>query len=200
MQPRPISLLGAESADPELPARLALERGRRERALELLMDLYGRDIHRYCSSLLGDEVQADDLLQTVFLEAFQHLGAWEGRASLKTWLFGIARHRCLDDLRRRKRWRRVFHPFGEPEAADASAPEADRADELDAPALSATLEDCLQRLGPEARDAVVLRFRHEVSYEEASVMTGQTAGALRVRVCRAVVALRRCLGRKGVQP
>jgi DNA-directed RNA polymerase specialized sigma24 family protein len=48
------------------------------------------------------------------------------------------------------------------------------------------------------RDAVQLRFRQDLSYQEMAVVTGARVGALRVRVLRALEALRRCLERKGV--
>ena len=194
-EPQPKISFADTAADPEWPARRALAAGDREGALKVLMGLHGAAVHRYCAALLGDEAQADDLLQTVFFAAFQHLADWQGRSSLRTWLLGIARHRCLDELRRKRRWRSIFRPWTGAETA-ASGPSRD--DDADAPALKANLEQCLERLSPESRDSVLLRFREELSYEDASIVTGDAPATLRVRVCRAMVALRRCLERKGV--
>jgi RNA polymerase sigma factor (sigma-70 family) len=196
-----VPLGGADApsvADAEAPARQALERGDHPRALELLMELWGETIHRYCAVLLRDESQADDVLQTVFVEAHQTLARWQGRSTLRTWLFGIARHRCLDELRRKRRWRRIFLPLSSEEVArpGADPPSSSGQDPIRTHGPGSPLEECLGRLPAEARSLVLLRFREALSYEELAASTGQPAVTLRSRVCRSIAALRRCLERR----
>src|SRR5262249_23650225 len=62
-------------------------------------------VYRYCRIALGDTVLADDVHQQVFIEAFRDLPGFAGRSTLRTWLFGIARHRVLDAAKRRRRAR-----------------------------------------------------------------------------------------------
>ena len=201
--------LGAEGDE---PIRRLLAAGDRRAALAALMELHGDTVYRYCASLLRDPHQAEDVLQTVFLDAFQALPAFEGRSTFRTWLLGIARHRCLDGVRKRSRWRRLFGlGGGAPEGArpgrDAAAVDAavarvpqpgPGADAYADAEIGPLLEECLGGLAPAARDSVILRFRSELSFQEMATVAGATPGALRVRVCRAVEALRRCLETKGV--
>jgi RNA polymerase sigma-70 factor (ECF subfamily) len=185
----------------------ALAAGDPRGALAVLMDLYGDAVYRYCAMLLGDRHQAEDKLQTVFLDAFQALPSFEGRSTFKAWLLGIARHRCFDGIRARARWRRllalrVSSPADEgrtvgPLIEQVPAPQIEPDSRPDA-GLAMLLDDCLSLLPIAVRDIVVLRFRQELSFEEISAISGQRAGTLRVRVCRAVEALRRCLEKKGV--
>ena len=64
---------------------------------------------------------ADDLTQETYLRAFRALPAFEGRASARTWLFGIARRTCADHIRSTVRRRRSAHPGGRTRIARASS-------------------------------------------------------------------------------
>src|SRR4051812_8974508 len=99
MEPDPHELVDAD-------IDAALAQGDRRRALTLLMDRYGEHIYRFAYQMTRDGTVADDVRQQVFVEAYRDLGAFERRSSLRTWLFGIARHRCLDATKLRKRWLR----------------------------------------------------------------------------------------------
>ena len=70
----------------DLRAREALERGERKSALDTLMSAYGVPLYRYCYSILGSRALADDVHQTVFLQAYQALLSFEG-TSFRSWLY-----------------------------------------------------------------------------------------------------------------
>jgi RNA polymerase sigma-70 factor (ECF subfamily) len=173
----------------------ALARGDARGALGLLVDRHGDAIYGYCRRMLGNQADADDVAQVVFVQAFEGLRDLSKADSARAWLFGIARHRCLDRLRSRKRGPL---PVGDDElhrAIDAEAPAA--LAPRDAGAVKA-LDDCLDALEERSRAVVLLRFQDGVPYDEISALTGDSTGALRVRVNRALPALRRCLEGKGV--
>lgn len=71
-------------------------------AIEQLYRKYRDDVYRYLCSLTHDAQAAEDLLSETFLKALQALGRYDGRASVRTWLFAIARHAWVDSLRRHK--------------------------------------------------------------------------------------------------
>jgi RNA polymerase sigma factor (sigma-70 family) len=77
--------------------------GDMNRAMQLLMQRHGRAVHRYCCKQLNDAALADDVRQEVFIAALRNLPRFEGRSTLRTWLFAIARHRTSDAVKRRKR-------------------------------------------------------------------------------------------------
>ncbi len=70
--------------------------------LEQLYRTYRQDVYRYLCSLTHDAQAAEDLLSETFLKALQALAGYDGRASVRTWLFAIARHAWIDSLRRRR--------------------------------------------------------------------------------------------------
>ena len=70
--------------------------------LEELYQLYSPDIYRYLCGLTHDPVWAEDLLSETFLKAVRAFGRFEGRSSIKTWLFTIARNVWVDALRRKR--------------------------------------------------------------------------------------------------
>src|SRR5262249_60612370 len=60
---------------------------------------YRRGLHAPCYRILGSVPDAEDALQEALLSAWQGLGRFEGRASVRTWLYRVATSRCLDALR-----------------------------------------------------------------------------------------------------
>src|SRR5215472_289434 len=60
---------------------------------------YLRELQVHCYRMLGSLQDAEDALQDTLLTAWQSLGGFEGRASIRTWLYRIATHRCLDARR-----------------------------------------------------------------------------------------------------
>ena len=136
------------------------------------------EVWRFCASLV-DTAAADDLTQETFLRAFKALPAFEGRSSVRTWLFGIARRACADHVRSAVRRRGLLRRAG------AGATEESAADPAEAVGATALLA----RLRPAQREAFVLTQVLGLSYEEAAQALGVPIGTIRSRVARARVEL-----------
>jgi len=188
----------APSSEPEAEhdALAALERGSPAEALAVLMRVYGSAVYRYCRQMVADDDLAQEVHQMTFIQAYEGLARFGRRSSLRTWLFGIARHRCLDLLKTNRRRRSRFDPLDE--APDLPGPGANVEDRLAERSRSRLLADCLRTLAPRARDALLLRFQQGLSYPEIARLSDEKAPALQVRVTRALPLLRRCLEEKGV--
>ena len=85
-----------EQAPAELIARARAGDGEAFRALT---EPHRRELQVHCYRMLGSLQDAEDALQDTLLAAWQGLGGFEGRASIRTWLYRIATNRCLDALR-----------------------------------------------------------------------------------------------------
>jgi RNA polymerase sigma factor (sigma-70 family) len=182
--------------DPEHDALAALERGDSAEALAVLMRVYGSAVYRYCRRMVADDDLAQEVHQMTFIQAYEGLARFGRRSSLRTWLFGIARHRCLDLLKADRRRRNRFDPLDA--APDMPRPDASVEDLLADRARAQMLADCLRSLAPRARDTILLRFQQGLSYPEIARLSDEKAPALQIRVARALPQLRRCLEEKGV--
>jgi RNA polymerase sigma-70 factor (TIGR02960 family) len=100
-----------EVTDPELLCRNRLARAQRgdESAFAQLTDPYRRELQVHCYRILGSLQDAEDLLQETLLAAWRGLEQFEGRSSLRAWLYTIATNRCLNALRDRDRRPQLVH-------------------------------------------------------------------------------------------
>jgi RNA polymerase sigma-70 factor (ECF subfamily) len=172
-----------------------MERKDYKRAITLLNRMYGGAIHGYIRQMVGADDLADDVAQITFVQAYRDMHSFGGRSSLRTWLYGIARHRCLDALKARARHRMRFANTDEaPEQADG-VPGADQ--RLSDRALVSALENCIQKLEPHVRTAVLLRYQEGFSYNEIAEICRVRPETLRARVSRALPVLRACIERQG---
>jgi RNA polymerase sigma-70 factor (ECF subfamily) len=175
----------------------ALRAGDAHVALPLLMDRYGVAVYRYCRRMLGLDADGDDVSQTVFMQAFEAIQRRAPVENVRAWLLGIARNRCIDRLNRRRRGPVLVE---EEELERATGDDGPREPPPGDPRAREVLDACLDKLDARSRAVVLLRFHDELSYESISRLTGDTPGALRVRVARALTALRHCMEKKGEAP
>jgi RNA polymerase sigma-70 factor (ECF subfamily) len=161
------------------------------------MQAHGAEVHRFCASMLGDATLADDVHQAVFVQAYEGLATFRSEGSYRSWLFGIARHRCLDaaKARRRWRWRFVLGQADEASGESAVAPVVEHTRETDR--RSDALRDCLRTLAPHVRVALLLRYEQGLPYEEIARLSRERAATIQTRVARALPLLRDCVVGKG---
>jgi RNA polymerase sigma-70 factor, ECF subfamily len=164
--------------------------GDKRRAVALLMDRHGSGIYRFAMAMTRDRNLAEEIRQQVFVHAYCDLDRVAAGTPLHAWLFGVARNRCLDALRTRGRWYARFKNEA-PAESEQSHGEPDR--ELERGRLARVLARCLAMLAPAAREAVVLRYQQELSYDEAAAIVGVQPATIRKRVTRALPVLRRCV-------
>jgi RNA polymerase sigma-70 factor (ECF subfamily) len=151
-------------------------------AFRELTEPYRRELQVYCYRMLGSLQDAEDALQDTLVAAWQGLGGFEGRASIRTWLYRIATNRCLNARRSASR-----RPAKEWDVAEYEPPEPTRLGEVVwlEPFPDALLEGVMDApLGPEAR------------YEQAEAISLAFVTALQVLPPRqlAVLVLRDILG------
>lgn len=146
-----------------------------QQALEQFVRHSYAEVWRLCATLV-DEGTADDLAQETFIRATGALRRFRGEASARTWILTIARHTCMDELRRRYRQTR--------RAGHLEATAATRGAQPD-PSGEVEIRDLLVHLDPDRRAAFVLTQLFRLSYEEAAAVCGCPSGTIRSRVARA---------------
>ena len=167
----------------QVPAELvARARAGDGEAFRALTEPHRRELQVHCYRMLGSLQDAEDALQDTLLAAWQGLGGFEGRASIRTWLYRIATNRCLDALRAASR-----RPAKEWDIPGVDPPEPTRLGEVVwlEPYPDVLLDDAMGvPLGPEAR------------YEQTESISLAFVTALQVLPPRqlAVLVLRDVLG------
>jgi len=177
----------SQEVDPDTDLLVFIRNGDVAAAAARAMQRHGTSVYRYCRAALRDAVQADDVHQQVFLEAFRDLPRFAGRSTVRVWLFAIARHRVLDAA---KRCRRAPHQLDEAAAQDVADPRPLPDELIDDARLYAALRSSLDELGDAARTAVLLRYQQGFSFEEMAAICHEKAGTLAARVTRALRRLR----------
>jgi RNA polymerase sigma factor (sigma-70 family) len=141
------------------------------------------DLYAYVATLVRDRTAAEDVVAATFERAYRRLRTYDPRrGTRRQWLFGIARHAALDELRRR---RRVATLAAEPGAAD-DALDAGVAD----PVRRATVRAALAGLEPRDRELVALKFFAGLDNAEIAGVLGISASNAGTRLHRAVLRLR----------
>jgi RNA polymerase sigma-70 factor, ECF subfamily len=153
-------------------------------AFEELLGLYQPRLRHFVASMIGDEHAADDLLQEVWFEVYRGLARLSAPGAFPAWLYRIARHRVLRELRKKHR---AFSPLAETEVAEEG--EVDDFSAEDAQRVQAALV----QLAPEHREVLLLRFFEGMAYEDIARVTACQVGTVRSRLHYAKRALRRVL-------
>jgi len=181
------------ASDPDTDVVRLAHQGAMKTALRELMRRHGKALHRYCREALADSALADDVHQQIFIEAYRDLPRFEPRASVRTWLFAIARHRVLDALKCR---RREQARTSDDDLTDAPAPQPLASATLDAVKLARALEASVASLPESTRTVVLLRYAQDLTFEQIAMTVGESAGTVQARVARALPVLRRALERR----
>lgn len=162
------------STDPLRPLLDAAREGD-DRAVRELVRRTQPVLWRLCTAL-GSPGEEDDLVQETYLRALRSADSYRGDAPVQAWLLSIGRHVCADHVRRRVRQRRLFDRITRSITPDtATTPASD----------PAALEQFVQELGDDRREAFVLTQVIGLSYEEAADVVGCPIGTIRSRVARA---------------
>jgi RNA polymerase sigma-70 factor (ECF subfamily) len=161
-------------------------------AFAALYDMLEGPLYRFLRSRLNDPFEAADVSHEVFLELWNNASRFEGRSSVKTWVFGIAYRKAMDVHRRAARLDYSDTlPDTEEDSADSEAC-------MIAVEQGAHVRACLEALKPDHRTAIELAFFDDLSYREISEITDAPEGTVKTRVFHAKKLLMHCLaGRVG---
>jgi RNA polymerase sigma-70 factor, ECF subfamily len=177
---------------------------RDERAFEEIVRLYQHKVYNLLFRMLGNQDEAEEVAQEVFVTVFKAIDTFRGEAKFSTWLYRIAANHSKNRLK--YLGRRSYKATGElTEAAEAEAQDAQPAsirphvDGPDAVLEGLELERAVQRgiaeLDEEHRVLIILRDVEDLSYEEIAAITGLELGTVKSRLHRARLQLKEYLAK-----
>ena len=153
---------------------------RRDEAIALLLPAFRRKVFGLAYSFLRDREAAEDVTQEVFIKVWRALPGFDGRASLSTWIYAIARNASLSALRAR----RPQSSLGDPEVMDA-VEAIDAAPSADATVDRAALLRLIDQLPTKQRQVIMLFYMEEQSHEGVANMLAMPVGTVKTLLHRA---------------
>ena len=161
-------------------------------AFQALIEAHQARVIGTVARMLGDEVDAEDIAQQVFIRVWKSAGRYQPTAKFTTWLFKITRNLVFNELRRRKR--HPVMPLQTEEEEHFFQPADSSGLSPDASLLDAELNDAIlaaiDALPETQRMAIVLRRYEEMPYEEIGEVLGLSVPAVKSVLFRARAELR----------
>jgi RNA polymerase sigma-70 factor, ECF subfamily len=143
-------------------------------AAKMLLATYGDEVYRYIRFTVGNQAEADDILQEVFLRVLQSWNRFKHKSSSKTWLWAIANNCIRENFRKRKR---VYN--------NVALNDDFRDDTTGDPMLALQLEESLKCLSVTQRQVFVERIIHEKRTAETAEELGWSESRVRTTLHRA---------------
>jgi RNA polymerase sigma-70 factor (ECF subfamily) len=155
-------------------------------AFTALHDKYRDKVYRFALKRTGDEHDAEDVTQEVFLEIWRCLGSYEGRSSLLTWIFGIAHNQVCRRFRKKNL---VAGSIDDEGFAEVASAEPGIEETLDARRLLEQCDRVVEGLSEAQRTVYQLRFREQRSTREVASALGKSSQAVKISLFRTRRAL-----------
>ena len=154
-----------------------------EGAFRELLFRYQNDVYQLIYRFLRDVSEAEDLTQETFLRLFRSAGSYTPQASLRSFLFRIAKNLCIAFIRKKRP--EVLEELPEIETHETPQSSLERFQSRE------VLENCIDSLPENQRMAVLLRYISDLSYQEIAFVMGVTVGAVESLLVRGKKTLRK---------
>lgn len=174
-----------ESDDASL-VRACLD-GRRE-AFDVIVGRHRRTVYHVCYRFAGNQEDASELAQDVFLRAYRGLAKFQGQSSLSTWLYRIAVNVSLNHVSVKRPDIEAIDPERHIDRRSESA-----ADRLMRAERAERVRRAIAKLPDKQRTTLVLRIYQELSHEEIATVLGSSVGAVKANFFHALSNLKRVL-------
>ena len=157
-------------------------------AFRQLVEAYQTPAYRLAARMCGPD-SAEDVTQEAFLAAWRALPEFRGDCRFSTWLYRLVSNTAIDCLRREKKHRDTgdVDDLELPDGGPSPQEQAERSDTRDA------VRRALDRLSPEHRQVLLLRFMQELDYGEIARALNVSEGTVKSRINRAKSKLREVL-------
>ena len=157
---------------------------------------YSAPIYNYALRMVGDPDRAADITQDTFIKAYRKLDTLTDPSSTRSWLYRIATHTAIDEMRRRRNVVRLDAD------EDRTVEQAEGGPGPETQVLSGLMDERISRallhLKPNHRQCLILSDVEDMSAVQIGEVMGMSNGAVRVLLCRARGEMRRLLAAEGL--
>jgi RNA polymerase sigma-70 factor (ECF subfamily) len=185
--------MNVKPPSPDLP-NLAVLRTQDREAFAALVEATSASLYSLLLRILNDEQDAEDVLQETYIKAFAALPTFEGRSSLKTWLFRIATNEALMSIRKRKPQPQMVEIDRDDDDPEAPVEIVDWCcipePELMNAETRKKLDEAIQHLSVGLCTVFLLRDVQGLSGEETAAIVGISVDNVKTRLLRARLKLR----------
>ena len=169
--------------------------GNKREALEALYTRYSGPVYSLAMHLLRDPGAAEEVTQDTFFNVWRRGGSYKSqRGSVTAWLFSIAHHRTIDELRKRRREQGRLQHGVDLSNRPSESRAGDPAEYTKAQYEGSQLKEALTTLRPEQREVVVLAYFGGFTHTEIARHLEQPLGTVKTRMRLAMKKLREVLG------
>jgi RNA polymerase sigma-70 factor (ECF subfamily) len=165
-----------------------------------LIEAYQGPVYNLAYRMLSNSGEAEEAAQEAFIRAFTRLESYNPAHKFSTWLLSITSNYCIDQLRKRRALLLSIDEPLPPHPALSADLEKRPESQLIMNEQQAMVQSLLEELAPDYRQAVVLRYWHELSYEEIAEMMDTTVSAIKSRLFRARKQLAEVALETGLNP
>lgn len=161
------------------------------KAFDEVYQQYSKMVYNLAFRMAGTSEKAEDFTQEIFIRIYRHLGRFNGRSTLKTWVYRVAINHCRSKLSRR---RFFFQPLAEEQDEEQGVQlvddKRDPEDLMLARDAEARIRRGLRQVKPVFREAVILRDLEGLAYDEIAEILKVRIGTVRSRIARGREQLR----------
>ncbi len=165
-----------------------------EGAFEALIKSYLKPIYSFVYRYVGDEQEAEDITQEVFVKVWRNLKKFDQNKNFKTWIFSIAKNTSIDWLRKKKAipFSNFENEEGENILIETLANPAPLPNEiLERIGITETLNAVMNQLIPKNRMVLFLRYNDHFTFREIAEVLGEPLNTIKSRHRRALILLRK---------
>lgn len=173
-----------------------IQLGRKELFFEI-EKTYGKKLYFYIYHLIGSKEDGEDVLQNVFIKAFEKIHSFDTSRQFSSWIYRIAHNEAINWMKRnRKRYTISWEDVSSAkDKIEISLEDESLEEKWERKELSAKIRSALKRLPHKYREVLILRFYLEKSYEEIGKIIGKPRNTVGTLINRAKKRMTVLLGK-----
>lgn len=152
-------------------------------AFAVLVERYENKMKGYGRKFLNIKEDIEDIVQRIFIKAYKNIQSFDVKRKFSSWLYRIAHNEFVNELKRKKREKLRFFDF-DTVLPHLLASGGNSNHNVDREGMKKMIDQCLDRLAPKYREPLILRYFHDLSYEEIADVLGIPVSTVGIRLKR----------------